>query len=208
MKKKNNAYDLGGILQGIAPLLGLIPGGQVAAPIASMAGGFISQANQQNQTQPLPVQQNSNPYGFAMGGMLADPPKKKKYTYESIPPTNKLKNQRLKVNWTEPQNSHENRNLVNTAVQFIPYYEQYLDFKDVAQGATQKNKEQLNRGALGLLAPFAGKAVMNTADYLSDKIIGVDKTNYNAEKRTDLINKGENFTQKLFNKYGYGGYDK
>ena len=45
MKKKNNAYDLGGILQGIAPLLGLIPGGQVAAPIASMAGGFISQAS-------------------------------------------------------------------------------------------------------------------------------------------------------------------
>jgi hypothetical protein len=79
MKKKNNKFsmDFGGFLQSVSPLLGLIPGGgAIAAPIANMAGQMISQ---QNQPQAyMPKQQNTNPYGMAMGGLI-DPPKKKVY---------------------------------------------------------------------------------------------------------------------------------
>jgi len=79
MKKNKNkpGCDFGGFLQTVSPLLGLIPGaGAIAAPVAGMVGGMISQANQQAQQPMMPRQQNTNPYGMAMGGMI-DPPKKK-----------------------------------------------------------------------------------------------------------------------------------
>lgn len=72
----------GDFLQTVSPLLGLIPGaGAVAAPLAGIAGGMISQANA-NKNQPYagpPVQQNTNPYGMQHGGTLdpGDPPKVK-----------------------------------------------------------------------------------------------------------------------------------
>lgn len=72
MKKKQKC-DLGGFLSAVSPLLGLIPGvGAIASPLAGIAGGMISQANQ-NKNQPYagpPMQENTNPYGFAMGGYM------------------------------------------------------------------------------------------------------------------------------------------
>ncbi len=80
--------DFGGLLQSISPLLGLIPGaGAIAAPVANMAGQFI-QNKQTQANSTLPRQQNTNPYGFANGGLI-DPPKKKKkeitYIGEMLP---------------------------------------------------------------------------------------------------------------------------
>jgi len=77
MKKKINKPKLGfgDFLQTVSPLLGLIPGaGAIAAPIAGMVGGMISQA-EQNSNQPYagpPVQENTNPYGMAYGGQLTN----------------------------------------------------------------------------------------------------------------------------------------
>lgn len=65
-KSKKN---LGGVLQGLSPLLGLIPGaGAVLSPLANMAGGLM---NQQNVQPQMPMQSNTNPYGYAMGGYLS-----------------------------------------------------------------------------------------------------------------------------------------
>ena len=100
------------------------------------------------------------------------------------------------------------RTFLNTASQFIPGYETYLDIKDMYQGANQGDKEQLNRGILGVMSPLSGKAVLSAADYLSDKIIGVDATNKNASKRNEILNMNTSDLQKLYIKYGPGGYDK
>jgi len=73
----------GDFLQTVSPLLGLIPGaGMIAAPAANLIGGAINNGEQeklmrqQQAIQNAPIQQNSNPYGFAMGGLVGpgDPP--------------------------------------------------------------------------------------------------------------------------------------
>ena len=100
------------------------------------------------------------------------------------------------------------RTFLNTASQFLPVYETYLDIKDIAKGIRQNDKEQLNRGVIGLAAPFSGKAVLNAVDYVSDKLIGVDATNKLAATRNDVLNMSTSDLQKLYIKYGPGGYDK
>lgn len=74
VKEKNmNKKNFGGFLQSVSPLLGLIPGaGQVLSPLANIAGGLMNQqGQQQNMQNPMmPMQQNTNPYGYANGGQL------------------------------------------------------------------------------------------------------------------------------------------
>jgi len=69
---KKSKLGMGGVLQALSPLLNLVPGGQFIAPVAGGIGALIEK-NQQNKNQPYagpPAQQNTNPYGFALGGML------------------------------------------------------------------------------------------------------------------------------------------
>jgi len=107
-----------------------------------------------------------------------------------------------------PVKKTNGRTFMGTASQFLPIYEQYLDAKDMAQGAYRGNKEQLSRGAVGMLQPFAGKAVSNSVDYLTKKIAGKKVADANEAKRTGIINMTNNERIKLFEKYGRGGYDK
>ena len=92
MKKCKKKMGFGDFLQTVSPLLGLIPGaGMIAAPAANFIGGSIEKAEQeklmrqQQAMQNAPVQQNSNPYGYAMGGTLEDPPKKKQKVENPYP---------------------------------------------------------------------------------------------------------------------------
>lgn len=100
------------------------------------------------------------------------------------------------------------RNIIETLSQFIPGYEQFLDYKDILQGAATGNKQMMNRGIVGMSSPLSGKALSGVLDYFTEKVEGKEKADYNAGKREDIINNGPAFNKALFEKYGYGGYDK
>lgn len=102
----------------------------------------------------------------------------------------------------------ESRDFVSTAVQFVPGVETLIDVSDVIQGAITGNKEQLNRGTIGMTAPFAGRAVMSGLDYATEKTLGKQTADDNAAKRTGIVNMTDAERQKLYLKYGSGGYDK
>lgn len=100
------------------------------------------------------------------------------------------------------------RSFLETVSQFIPGYEQYLDYKDIIKGAITGNKEMRNRGIYGAAAPVSGKALSGFLDYFTEKTQGKEQADYNAGKRQDIINEGPAFNKALFLKYGWGGYDK
>ena len=104
--------------------------------------------------------------------------------------------------------SESDRTLLGTAINFVPIYEKYLDIKSIVTGLLNGDKTEFNTGVIGITDGRIGKALMNAFDYLSDFIIGVEQTDNNIKKRTELINMTNNERIALFNKYGYGGYDK
>lgn len=99
------------------------------------------------------------------------------------------------------------RSFWETASQFIPVYEQFLDIKDIVQGAFTGDTEMRNRGIVGMTAPVSGKALMGGLDYLTEKFLGKEAADYNEDKRKSIIN-SPTFNRALFEKYGWGGYDK
>jgi hypothetical protein len=104
--------------------------------------------------------------------------------------------------------AQDGRTLLGTLSNFIPYYETYVDAKDVVMGGLTGDRARMNQGILGLGAPFAGKALTSGLDYVTEKGLGKDVADYNETKRNDITNMSQNDRQKLFEKYGAGGYDK
>ncbi len=101
----------------------------------------------------------------------------------------------------------ENRTLWGVGSQFIPGYEAYLDWKNIASGVKTGNKSDMYTGIIGLAAPFSGKALGNTLDYATEKTLGKKTADYNQKKREDIVNMSQHDREKLFLKYGHGGYD-
>ena len=104
--------------------------------------------------------------------------------------------------------AQDGRTLLGTLSNFIPIYETYVDVKDAIMGGLTGDKDRMNQGILGLGAPFAGKAITSGIDYLTEKFLGKDVADYNETRRNDIVNMSPNDLQKLFQKYGAGGYDK
>jgi hypothetical protein len=102
----------------------------------------------------------------------------------------------------------DERTFMSTVSQFLPGYEQYLDYKDIIQGAATGNKTQLNQGVLGIAMPFAGKALTGGLDYVTEKTLGKKTADDNQNKREGIMNLSTDQLQKLYKKYGGGGYDK
>lgn len=100
------------------------------------------------------------------------------------------------------------RTFLETASQFLPGYETYLDLKDIVQGGYRGDRAQMNQGAIGLGQPFAGKAVTGTLDYFTEKLGGKKLADYMGQKRSDIVNMTEREKKELVKKYGAGGYDK
>lgn len=118
------------------------------------------------------------------------------------------KNKAIPTLWEKYSNNGKDRTLLETVVNFLPIIEEGVDVKDIVAGAVTGNKEQMNAGMLGMLAPVAGKAVLSGMDYATEKGLGRETADANAMKRKELVNMTENEKVALFKKYGYGGYDK
>lgn len=104
--------------------------------------------------------------------------------------------------------SDSDRTALGTALSFIPIVELSLDIDSIVTGLLNGDKAEFNTGIIGMSGGKIGKALMNAFDYLSDLIVGKEQTDYNINKRKELINMTDNERIALFNKYGYGGYDK
>ena len=107
-----------------------------------------------------------------------------------------------------PKEVNNERTLLGTLSNFIPYYETYVDSKDAIVGGLTGDRARMNQGIIGLAAPFAGKALTGGLDYTTEKLLGKDVADYNETKRNDIINMSQYETQKLLKNYGPGGYDK
>ena len=98
--------------------------------------------------------------------------------------------------------------LLGTLAGFIPYYETAIDLESIVNGIINNNKEELNTGLVGMVAPFAGKVVLNLVDYFNEKTFGREEGQKVSDKRKEIVNMTDYERQKLFAKYGMGGYDK
>jgi hypothetical protein len=114
----------------------------------------------------------------------------------------------IKKSWNRYSNNGQDRTLLGVASNFIPYYEQYVDVKDVATGLISGDKEKMNSGILGMAAPVAGKAVLSGMDYIAEKVIGKKAADEMATRRNDIVNMSERELSEGFNKFGgWGWYD-
>lgn len=104
--------------------------------------------------------------------------------------------------------SDSKRTLMGSLINFLPYYETGLDIDSIIEGIVQNDESKIRMGILGLSSPFVGKALFNLFDYFSDKVLGTEQTDYNVDKRTELVNMSDEEKIELFKRYGYGGYDK
>jgi len=100
------------------------------------------------------------------------------------------------------------RGFLETASQFLPGYETYLDIRDIVEGAYKGNRAQMSQGTVGLGQPFSGKALTGSLDYVTEKLTNKQKADYISNKRSDIINMSEREKIKLFERYGRDGYDK
>ena len=98
--------------------------------------------------------------------------------------------------------------LLGNLAGFIPYFENAIDLESIVSGIINNDKEELNSGIVGMVAPFAGKVVLNLVDYYNEKVSGKEKAQYDSKKRKEIVNMTDSERQKLFVKYGMGGYDK
>lgn len=112
-----------------------------------------------------------------------------------------------KMRKPEPLNSEE-RTLFKTAANFIPGYEQYLDYKDATIGAATGDVPRMNQGIIGLGMPLSGKALLGTLDYVTEKTLGKEIADANESKRTNILTTPTKDLQLMVSKYGFGAYDK
>ena len=98
--------------------------------------------------------------------------------------------------------------LLGNLAGFIPYFETAIDLDSIVSGIINNDKEELNGGLVGMVAPFAGKVFLNLVDYFNEKTFGREKGQEISNKRKEIVNMTDSEKRKLFNKYGMGGYDK
>jgi hypothetical protein len=103
----------------------------------------------------------------------------------------------------------EPRTLLPIVPSMVPGINDIIDGYDIVHGAATGNKTQMNQGIIGMAAPgFAGKALPAALDYVTEKTLGKKVADDNQTKREGILNLSTSDTQKLFTKYGPGGYDK
>lgn len=101
------------------------------------------------------------------------------------------------------------RTLAPIIPQFIPGISDISDFTDIMQGAVTGNRNQMNQGIIGLASSdIAGKGLPMFLDYITEKTLSKDIADANESKREDIVNMSTSDLQKLYKKYGPGGYDK
>jgi len=101
------------------------------------------------------------------------------------------------------------RTLAPIIPQFIPGVSDVSDFTDIMQGAVTGNRNQMNQGIIGLTSSnIAGKGLPMFLDYITEKTLSKDIADANESKREDIVNMSTSDLQKLYKKYGTGGYDK
>lgn len=115
----------------------------------------------------------------------------------------------VKKTWNRYSNNGQDRTLLEMASNYIPFYEQYVDAKDIVSGISSGNKEQMNSGIIGMAAPIAGKAVLSGMDYITEKALGKKVADSMAIARNDIVNMTDAERKNLFIKYhNKGGYDQ
>ena len=101
------------------------------------------------------------------------------------------------------------RNLVDLIPQITPGVNDVMDFTDIIQGAASGNRTQMNQGIIGIASPgLAGGAAPTFLDFVTEKTLGKDVADSNQSKREGIVNMSTSDLQKLYAKYGPGGYDK
>jgi len=101
------------------------------------------------------------------------------------------------------------RTLLGALVNFIPIYETYLDLETLIDGITTLDRAKMNGGFIALIYPsFSYKAMTNLYSWFVEKTSGKEQADYQDNARIDLVNMTQVDREKLFKKYGYGGYEK
>lgn len=101
------------------------------------------------------------------------------------------------------------RSFLPIVPQIIPGVNDAIDFSDIMLGAWYGDKTRMNQGVIGLGSPgIAGKAVPAFLDYTTEKVLGKNVADNNQSKREGIMNLSTADLQKLYIKYGPGGYDK
>jgi hypothetical protein len=107
------------------------------------------------------------------------------------------------------QKKESSRSLVGLIPQITPGVNDVMDFTDIIQGAASGDRTQMNQGIIGMASPgLAGKAVPTFLDYVTEKTLGKEVADSNQSKRENIVNMSSSDLQKLYAKYGPGGYDK
>jgi hypothetical protein len=114
----------------------------------------------------------------------------------------------IKKEYDRYSNNGRDRTFLDVGINFLPFYEQFVDVKDIVTGIRDRDREKINSGTLGMLAPLAGKAILSGQDWLNEKVLGKEEADKMAKRRNAIVNMSENELAALFKKYGYGGYDK
>jgi hypothetical protein len=128
--------------------------------------------------------------------------------YETNKPTPTTKSAPQKV-LGYPQTKDASRQFFSLLPNFIPGVNDVLDYRDVIEGMYTGNRTQMNQGILGITAPgFAGKGMGEILDYVTENTLGRKVADDNQKRREDLVNMSTSDLQKIYTKYGPGGYDK
>jgi hypothetical protein len=160
-------------------------GMRIDPPTKAMAESSTTQVR-------MPVKPELN-----IGGQIVQP---------QAPPPNLV--DLVKKTWNRYSNNGKDRTLLEVASNFVPYYEQFVDAKDIVTGIMDRDKERINSGALGMIAPVAGKALLSGQDYLAEKFLGKQEADKMAKRRNAILNMSESELSTLYQKYGNGGYEK
>jgi hypothetical protein len=101
------------------------------------------------------------------------------------------------------------RTLMGALVNFIPVYETAVDLQTLVDGIITGDKSKFKGGLVALSNPvFSYKAINNLIGWFSEKLVGKEQTDYNEKAFSDLVNMKQQDREKLFKRYGYGGYEK
>jgi hypothetical protein len=101
------------------------------------------------------------------------------------------------------------RTLLGALVNFIPVYETVVDLQTLVDGIVNADKLKINGGLVGLSNPlFSTKAIINLLSWFTEKILDKGHADYHENATSDIVNMSQQDREKLFKKYGYGGYEK
>jgi hypothetical protein len=101
------------------------------------------------------------------------------------------------------------RTLMGALVNFIPVYETAVDLQTLVDGITTADKSKMYGGLVGLSNPlFSTKAITNLYSWFVEKILDKEQADYYENSLSDIVNMSQDNREKLFKKYGYGGYEK